>query len=128
MASITASTWSCLTPQLPLVSLFQLFVQYFGRSLFVTTVFADLLVRMSLSATAHELIFERHALFGERWKLSALSIVQRPHGGSGYGVFPARARTVNEVSGGMVASQATLIQAVGLGLPKLSEQPRTIIE
>jgi hypothetical protein len=36
------------------VSLSQLLVQYFGRSLFMTTVFADLLVRMNLSAWAQE--------------------------------------------------------------------------
>jgi len=36
------------------ISLSQLFVQYFGRSLFMTTVFADILVRMSLSIWAQE--------------------------------------------------------------------------
>lgn len=36
------------------ISLFQLIVQYAGRSLFMTTVFADLLVRMSLSLWGQE--------------------------------------------------------------------------
>ena len=39
------------------LNLTQLFVQYFGRSLFMTTVFADILVRMSLSIWAQEKSF-----------------------------------------------------------------------
>jgi hypothetical protein len=41
------------------VNLAQLLIQYFGRSLFMATVFADLLVRMTLSVWGQEKQFQQ---------------------------------------------------------------------
>jgi len=47
------------------ISVSQLFIQYLGRSLFMTAVFADLLVRMTLSVWKQEKEFEQTPAHGQ---------------------------------------------------------------